>query len=323
MLNKVVSLLKESQNIAIYTHINIDCDAMGSSLAIREALMSLGKNVDVYANSNFPSNFAFYGDLSFVNKKSIEGKYDLALCVDAASESRLGKYKYTYRKGVKNTVCIDHHISNEGYCKCNYISEASSTAEILFDVILALGVRFTEKMCKFLLSGIITDTGRFSHSANSKTFTIVSKLIKFGKIKMEEVSEPILQSMEMEEFKLLQRAYQKIEFYADKKLAIVMFSRKDFEETGTTLENTDAFPDLPLQLASVQFAILASEDDQGYFRISFRSKGEISARAVAESFGGGGHLNASGCKLFGEFDEIKQKLLDSSLEILGWKKWQI
>lgn len=323
MLNKVVSLLKESQNIAIYTHINIDCDAMGSSLAVREALMSLGKNVDVYANSNFPSNFAFYGDLSFVNKKSIEGKYDLALCVDAASESRLGKYKYTYRKGVKNTVCIDHHISNEGYCKCNYISEASSTAEILFDVILALGVRFTEKMCKFLLSGIITDTGRFSHSANSKTFTIVSKLIKFGKIKMEEVSEPILQSMEMEEFKLLQRAYQKIEFYADKKLAIVMFSRKDFEETGTTLENTDAFPDLPLQLASVQFAILASEDDQGYFRISFRSKGEISARAVAESFGGGGHLNASGCKLFGEFDEIKQKLLDSSLEILGWKKWQI
>ena len=320
MLNKVVSLLKESQNIAIYTHINIDCDAMGSSLAVREALMSLGKNVDVYANSNFPSNFAFYGDLSFVNKKSIEGKYDLALCVDAASESRLGKYKYTYRKGVKNTVCIDHHISNEGYCKCNYISEASSTAEILFDVILALGVRFTEKMCKFLLSGIITDTGRFSHSANSKTFTIVSKLIKFGKIKMEEVSEPILQSMEMEEFKLLQRAYQKIEFYADKKLAIVMFSRKDFEETGTTLENTDAFPDLPLQLASVQFAILASEDDQGYFRISFRSKGEISARAVAESFGGGGHLNASGCKLFGEFDEIKQKLLDSSLEILGWKK---
>ena len=93
MLNKVVSLLKESQNIAIYTHINIDCDAMGSSLAVREALMSLGKNVDVYANSNFPSNFAFYGDLSFVNKKSIEGKYDLALCVDAASESRLGKYK--------------------------------------------------------------------------------------------------------------------------------------------------------------------------------------------------------------------------------------
>ena len=320
MLNKVVSLLKESQNIAIYTHINIDCDAMGSSLAVREALISLGKNVDVYANSNFPSNFAFYGDLSFVNKKSIEGKYDLALCVDSASESRLGKYKYTYRKGVKNTVCIDHHISNEGYCKCNYIRAASSTAEILFDVISALGVRFTEKMCKFLLSGIITDTGRFSHSANSKTFTIVSKLIKFGKIKMEEVSEPILQSMEMEEFKLLQRAYQKIEFYADKKLAIIMFSRKDFGETGTTLENTDAFPDLPLQLASVQFAILASEDDQGYFRISFRSKGEISARDVAESFGGGGHLNASGCKIFGSFDEVKDRLLNNAFEVLGWKK---
>lgn len=320
MLNKVVNLLKDAQTIAVYTHINTDCDAMGSSLAMREALQNMGKTVDVYSNSNFPSNFAFYGDLSFVNQKSIEGKYDLALCLDSASDARLGKYKYTYRKGVKNSLCIDHHLSNEGYCKVNYVKEASSTAEILFDVLSELKVHFTENMCKNLLSGIVTDTGRFSHSASNKTFTIVSKLIKFGNIKMEEVTEPLLNSMDITVFTLLQRAYQKIEFFADKKLAIIMFSRKDFEETGTNLDNTDAFPDLPLQLASVQFAILASEDDQGYFRVSFRSKGEISARAVAESFGGGGHLNASGCKLFGEFNEIKQRLLDSTFEILGWKK---
>lgn len=75
-----------------------------------------------------------------------------------------------------------------------------------------------------------------------------------------------------------------------------------------------------MQLQKVKFAILASEDDKGYFRVSLRSKGDISARDVAESFGGGGHLNASGCKLFGEFDDIKERLISSSLEILGWKR---
>ena len=101
--------------------------------------------------------------------------------------------------------------------------------------------------------------------------------------------------------------------------ALVMFKRQDFIDSGTTLDDTNAFPDLPLQLESVQFCILASEDDKGYFRVSFRSKGDISARSVAESFGGGGHPNASGCKIFGSFDEVKQRLIDSTIQVLGWK----
>ena len=320
MLSKVLNLLKNSSNVAIYTHINIDCDAMGSSLAMREVLILLGKNVDIYANSTFPSNFEFYGDLSFVNQKTCTEKYDLVLCLDAASESRLGKYKYSYRKGVKNTLCIDHHVANEGYCKCNYVKKSSSTAELLFEIISKLGVRFNEKICKYLLTGILTDTGKFSHGATSKTFTIVSKLLKYGNLTMEEISTPLFNSMNMNVFNLLQRVYQKIEFYSDKKLAVVMFSKEDFAETGTTLDDTDAFPDLPMQLKCVEFSILASEDEQGYFRVSLRSKGDVSARAVAESFGGGGHFNASGCKIFGNYDEIKQRLIDGVIQTLGWKK---
>ena len=99
-----------------------------------------------------------------------------------------------------------------------------------------------------------------------------------------------------------------------------MFSSDDFKKTSTTLDDVDVFPDIPLQLECVKFAILASEDDKGYFRVSFRSKGEISAKDVAESFGGGGHLNASGCKIFGTFNDVKETLLNNSLEILGWKK---
>lgn len=319
-ISEVLDLLTKSNNVAIYSHINSDCDSMGSSLALKEALVSLGKNVDVYANSEFPATFAFYGDLSFVNKKTCEA-YDLVVCVDVANESRLGKYKYTYRKGVKNTLAIDHHhLSNENFCKVNYVQEASSTAEILFEIINKLKIRFTKSMCKCLLSGILTDTGRLSHSVSEKTFTIVGRLLRYGKLSMEDVIGPLFNSMSKNIFALMQRAYNILEFYSNDKFAIIMFSKEDFIQTNTTLNDTDAFPDIPLQLKSVQFCILASEDDKGYFRVSFRSKGDISARDVAQSFGGGGHLNASGCKIFGPYAEVKEQLIDNSMQILGWKR---
>ena len=320
MINKVISLLESASSVAIYTHINTDCDAMGSSLALKEVLEQKGKEVDVFANSAFPNNFSFFGDLSFVNQKNNKSKYDLVVCLDAAGEGRLGKYKYTYRKNIKNTLNIDHHITNERFCKTNFVKSASSTCEILFDILCAMKITFTKTICKYLISGIATDTGKFSHSATQKTFTIVSKLLRFGGLKMEEITGPLFNSMTTQVFELLQRAYSQIEFFADKKLALIMFSRKDFEETKTTLDDVDVFPDIPLQLEKVEFAILASEDDKGYFRVSLRSKGEISAREVAESFGGGGHLNASGCKIFGEFNEVKEKLISNTLEIMGWKR---
>lgn len=320
MLSKVAQVLKESQNVSIYTHINTDCDALGSALALKEALNFMGKKVDVYIHhSNFPMAFDFYGDLSFINQKTVEGRYDLAVCVDCATEARLGKYRFTYRKGVKKTLCIDHHIANELFCKVNYVKQSSSTAEILFDILKTLNIHFTPTICKYLLSGIMTDTGKFMHSVTDKTLVVASKLLKFGKISIEEISTPLFNSMNMDTFNLLKKVYQKIEFYADNKLAIIMFNRRDFIDTNTTLDDTDAFPDILLQLKCVDFGILASEDDKGYFRVSFRSKGEISARAVAESFGGGGHLNASGCKIFGSFDDVKQQLIDNTLQILGWK----
>lgn len=320
MIEKISKLLDEAQNISIYTHINTDCDAIGSSLALREVLISKGKNVDVYVNSDFPSNFTFFGDLSFINQKTCTEKYDLAVCLDSATVDRLGKYKYSYRKNVKNTLCIDHHwLSHEIYCKVNFIKDSSSTCEILFEIFSYMNVFITEKIAKFLLSGILIDTGRLTHSATSKTFAAVSKLLKYGKFKIEDVTTPLLNSMPINVFNLTRKAYDKIEFYCQNKLAIIMFPWSDYLETQTKLDDIDAIPDIPLQIDDVKFAIVASEDSQGYFRVSFRSKGDISARLVAESFGGGGHQNASGCKIFGTFDEVKQKLLDSTLQILGWK----
>lgn len=320
MFEKIIKLLNDADSVSIYSHINTDCDAMGSSLALKLALEQLGKKVDVYSNSDFPSNFKFYGEyIDGVNKKTCE-KYDLAVCLDTPNENRLGKYKFSYRKGLKNVIVIDHHtLSNEKFSKFSYVLEASSTCEILYGILKKLGIKFTSEISKFLLSGIMTDTGKFSHSVSPKTIRIVSKLLSYGKFEMESLTTPLFNSMTFNSFGMLKKLYNNIEFFCDNKFALVMFKREDFVESGTTLDDTNAFPDLPLQLESVQFCILASEDDKGYFRVSLRSKGDVSARDVAESFGGGGHPNASGCKIFGSYDEVRQRLIDNTLSVLGWK----
>ena len=320
MINKIINILNSAKNVSIYTHINTDCDAIGSSLALREVLIEKGKNVDIFVHSEFPSNFDFYGDLSFINKKSCTEKYDVSICLDCATEGRLGKYKFTYRKGIKDSINIDHHtLSNEKYCRINYVKEASSTCEVLFDIFVAMKVFINSNVAKLLLSGILTDTGKLMHSATSNTYSVVSKLLKYGRFKIEDITTPLFNSMSLNVFNLIKKAYNKIEFFAENKLAMIMFSQEDYKETNTNLDDIDAIPDMPLQIDDVKFCIAASDDGQGYFRVSFRSKGDISAREVAESFGGGGHPNASGCKIFGTFDEIKQQLLDSALQILGWK----
>ncbi len=320
MFEKIIKLLNDADYVSIYSHINSDCDAMGSSLAMKLALEQLGKKVDVYSNSDFPSNFKFYGDyMNGLNKKTCE-KYDLAVCLDTPNENRLGKYKFTYRKGVKNVIVIDHHtLSNEKFSRYSYVLESSSTCEILYGVLKKLGIKFNTEICKFLLSGILTDTGKFAHSVTPKTIRIVSRLLAFGKLDMESLTTPLFNSMSFNSFEMLKKLYNNMEFLCDNRFALVMFRRQDFIDSQTTLDDTNAFPDLPLQLESVQFCILASEDDKGYFRVSFRSKGDISAREVAESFGGGGHPNASGCKIFGSFEEVRQRLIDSTIEVLGWK----
>ena len=258
--------------------------------------------------------------MAFVNKKTCSEKYDLAVCLDCATEGRLGKYKFSYRKGLKNTLSIDHHtFSSENYCRTNFIKESSSTCEMLFEIFSFMNVFITENMAKMLLSGILTDTGRLTHSATSKTYMVVSKLLRFAKIKIEDITTPLFNSMSHNVFNLIKKAYEKIEFFSDNKLAMIMLSHRDYLDTQTKMDDIDAIPDMPLQIDDVKFSIVASEDDKGYFRVSFRSKGELSARDVAETFGGGGHLNASGCKIFGSFEEVKQKLLDSTLDVLGWK----
>ena len=313
-MKKIAEFIKKYNNFAIFAHINTDCDAVCSCLATKLALEQLGKSADIFIDSALSHNMADFSCIETINKKSLP-KYDAYICLDNATIDRLGKNKYKVMKNRSKSCCIDHHGTNERYCGLNFVDETySSTCEILVDFFDLLGVEINKKIAKLLISGIYTDTGRLTFSNTTEnTLSKVSRLIKIYGDTMDTICEPIFKNKSMKEFALEKVVYDKLEII-DKQIGIVIIDKDDFEKTSTDIEDTHGLVDIATEISKVKISILASQDtkQEDCFYISIRSKNGYSARNVAAEFGGGGHIQASGCKIFDSKENIRKRLIDAA-----------
>lgn len=314
-MKRIIEQIKSSNNIAIFSHIKTDCDAVCSSLALKLAVESLGKKADVFIDSNFSHQIEELPHFNCINNKTIE-KYDLFVCLDNASLDRLGKNKYKIMKNRSKSVQLDHHGTNEKYCKINYVNESySSTCELLYSFFKLANITITQTMAKLLLTGILTDTSKLSYNnTTTNTLYIASKLLELSQTTMDKICEPIFSNKTMAEFNLNKLVYQKIEFYQNNSLAVIMLNTEDFNEINASFDEVHGLCDIGMGIGSVKLVVLASQDpqQQNCFYVSIRSKGDISARAVAQEFGGGGHYNAAGCKIFESMQTTKQMLIEAA-----------
>ena len=174
--NNFFKLVQQSNNILISAHVNPDGDAIGSSFGLALVLQSLGKNAKIIRNDHYPTNLEFLKreDLYFNDDFD---DIDLFIAVDSADIKRIGISK-TYFDKAKSTVCIDHHITNEGYADINIILRSSSTCEMLAEMLIDYDVYIPQDAATYFYLGILTDTFRFSYvSANSTTLRVAANLL--------------------------------------------------------------------------------------------------------------------------------------------------
>lgn len=318
-MEKIANLIKNNSNFAIFAHSKTDCDAVCSALALKLALNGLGKNADVLIDSNFSNQMTSLPHFEDINKKTID-KYDLYICLDTATIERLGKNKYKIMKNRQNSCALDHHGTNQKYCKFNYINEDySSTCELLYDFFKIIGVKITKEMAHLMLVGIYTDSGQMSFSCvTPKTMKIASELLKVYGGKIDEILTPIYRSKTPSDFYLAKMAYDNVELVYDDKIAILMLENQDLANIDSTYEQTHGIVDIGLSLKSVKVSLLASEDSvqRDCYYISIRTKGDISAREIAEAFGGSGHFNASGCKIFDTKQNVHDRLIQVAKKVI-------
>ncbi|MBE5752874.1 MAG: bifunctional oligoribonuclease/PAP phosphatase NrnA [Clostridiales bacterium] len=310
-LEKIAERIKRAERVVLFTHIRPDGDAIGSAFALKTALEQL--NIpSVYCNeSAMPSNLSFLPDLGEIKSELPSEKADLYIALDNGDSSRLGvfadKFLGASRKKI-DTINIDHHVSNNRYADYNYVRVCSSNCMNVATLIDLLGVPYTKKIAEYLLTGLLTDSGNFSHDdVTEECFLLSARLIKAG-AEISRLSYNLFKKQPKARAKLYAEVMGKMRFFHSDKFALITISLEQMERYGADNGMTEGFVDFPLNVDTVEIAASVMEVKKGQYKISLRSKTYADVNKLAGVYGGGGHVRASGCMLYGDLEEIIDKL---------------
>lgn len=313
MTNDIKKMIENAKNIAIFFHVNPDGDAVGSSLALKLALEQLNKNVKVFSQDKISDNLCFLDTESIITNITNE-KFDLAFVLDCPDIKRIGNMMSVY-KNCKHSINIDHHLFNQNFTDYKIIEETkSSTCEIIYNFIKELNLIFTKEICLSLYTGMATDSGCFMYSLSNDLHNIVGELIK--KIdNIEDVNYTLFRQKSKQEISLYADCLTKLEYHIDEKLAITYITQKDLLKHNASEEDSVGLIFLLSGLKDVDVICVMCEEKEGQYKIAFRSR-TTNVCNLAKIFGGGGHKFASGCKIYGCKNFVKNKIIQKTREYL-------
>jgi phosphoesterase RecJ-like protein len=306
---RVAEAIAGGRRFVVSSHARPDGDAIGSQLAMAFALDALGKEVTIVNRDPVPATLApFPGTGRIVVADRVDESFDAAIVMECGSLDRTGVAGLD-RSPVIN---IDHHQGNTAYGAVNWFEpEAAACAEMVFDVIRALGVPITPPIATHLYVGILTDTGSFHYSGTSaRTFDIARQLVEAG-VDPSSVARTVFDSNTLGRLKLFGAVLSEIELEHDGRLAVMRVDHAMTRAAGGTYEDTEGLINLPLTVREIRASVFFKEIGPAEYRVSLRSKGAIDVAAVARLFGGGGHKNAAGCAVPGTYAEARQTIVSA------------
>ena len=304
-MNDIINKILNSNNILICTHISPDGDAIGSALSLAGAIKDMGKIVDVVI-PDFPSSFD-YLKLSSMVVSSTNKQYDLGIAVDVSSINMINQRNNEFGN-CKYKAVIDHHASNTLFGDINYVdSKASACCEVIYELLTKMNYSINIDIGEALLTGILTDTnGYLNNNVTTKTFDISSRLFSLG-IDMHSIYYRLLVQVSRVGFELRKRVYDRLEFLEDGKIAFSYLTKQDIIDTGALSSDYEGLVEIGRAVEGVEVSVFIREVDEGY-KVSIRTIQGVSAVDIALTFGGGGHLCASGC-FINETKENTKKML--------------
>lgn len=308
-LDTIMEEIKEAKSIVIVTHDAPDGDAVGSVLAMKYAINSLGKDADCIV-PEFSKCFNFLPGANELKAESDVEKYDLAIALDCSDNKILKGYEKYFEKAKKKIV-IDHHGSNKMYGDINFVNPAApACCEILVGMFDYFGIEITKEIGTCIITGIITDTGGFNYNVNPETFDFAAMLLRKG-IKISDVYQKALKTKTRASFELTKIASDRMEFLEDGKVTFTYITMEDEKKVNANTGDHEGIVEIGRDIEDVEVSIFLREKENGQkgFKISLRSKDYVNVSDVCLMFGGGGHPRAAGAFSTGTIEQIKEKLI--------------
>lgn len=317
-LEDIASAIRAARTVAICSHVNPDGDTIGTGLALRLGLESLGIQVSLFDQDKVPDTLRILpGHELYRDAESIgaDERFDLLLNVDVSDESRMGACGVLMQHAEHNAQ-IDHHGTNPDYCELNVVDGTASAAALVgYDLLKTLHVEMNREIAMCLYAAISTDTGNFAYgNTTAEAFQVMAELMQC-ELPLSEMNRTLFMEKSAAQVLLLQRALATLTFYADSQVTSMKLTLKDFEECGALPEHADTIVNYGLSIIGVKMAVLARETPRG-IKMSLRSLAPISVSGVATQFGGGGHHQASGCTMQGTLDACTALVVDAMCKAL-------
>jgi len=309
-----VDLVRNHQRFVLTTHVRPDPDALGSQLALAEALEGMGRRVQMVISSKFPPRYAFLDAEKRIERYEAPGEAykdaEVIVVLDTGTWNQVGDFGDFMKTSKAKKIVIDHHISQDdlGGVRLQDVT-AEATGRLVFDAFKALGQPITKKAASCMFAALATDTGWFRHkNTSSATFELANKLTQAG-ADPNYLYDAIYEQNTVERVNLLGLVLERMKVVENGLIAYSEVRRDDYPRTGATPQDTEDAVQFTRSIAGTEVGLLFLEQPDGDIKVSFRSRSKIDVAKIAEQFGGGGHRLASGATLATSIAEAQTRVL--------------
>jgi len=315
---ELVRFIETGSRFIIAGHKEPDGDCVGSQLALRSALIRLGKEAIVCSVGPFNrTELKDYTD-QFTKFSEAETKDARVIIIDCTGKDRTGDLQELIEK--LPCAIIDHHavVTHPPSTEQTPVyvdSNAPACVLLVYKLIIALGLEITKEEADLLFFGLCTDTGffRFLNETNAAVFDIAATLVRCG-ANPKKTFNIINGSKSLNSRLLIGNILSRTESHFEGRLVLTYETLEEYKEFGFEHRDSDSLYQLLLSVDGVEASVIIRQECVDNCTVSLRSVDKINVAKIAGAFGGGGHKNAAGLKMQGDISYVKQKLLNSFLD---------
>ena len=319
-IKKVISKIKNAENIAIFAHRDPDPDALGSMFGFRDFCQKLGKNATIFALDKCDNYLNYIFPMNETKQDFVSEEFDLVVMLDLHSVLRLEeKFQESVSK-CKNIMILDHHAAGENETlqtkDFRILPEMAAASQIVLTLFKEENLVPSKNGATYLYAGLMGDTDRFLHTNLSKKVFQDALYLFENKADVQHVYDYMYRFMTKEDIKVNQYLYNNLVYLDGGKTAYVIFSIRDMKQLGVGIEAVKEFSNTLIRIKGVELSFLIYERVPKEYKISVRSS-KINLVPFCNKMGGGGHPNASGYSVFYGKTKIREELPKWSSEILN------
>jgi len=307
-------IFERHQSFVLLSHVRPDGDAIGSQLALGFALIAAGKSVRMINEDGLPENLTFMaGSEAIETPPAAPLDVQVAIALDTATKPRLGENALKAASNAKIWINIDHHISNPKYGDFNLIDATSpATGQILYQLIIALGLPMPAESRDAIYVAVSTDTGSFQYpSTTAITYDLAADLIRRG-LDVGTINSNTYDNHPYRRVELMRALLNTLERTPDGLVAHWEMRDQTRIDLALTPDDSEGLIDIIRAIRGVQVAVFFEELPDGKIRVSMRSKDRrYNVCEIAMEFGGGGHALAAGIRMTGPLKNAKPLVLEA------------